>query len=98
MVKLIINKGFFYGAGSLFKWTPEHHIHGVGIAERYFRENRNGTIGLVISGKEYTLDIETGLAFVKKYKSIEKRGGIEIGVVSRDILVHVSSETTNKLF
>lgn len=99
MVKVVINKGFFYGAGTMFGWKGEHHIHGVGIAEKFFRENRNGTILVSVSGKEYLLNVEAALAFINKYKSIETRSGTRIGVVSRDLLMPViteSEEVVNK--
>jgi len=96
MADLNIKNGFWYGAGSKFKWSHEHHIHGVGIAEKFFKGNKE-VISVSVGGAEYTCDLQNALRFIKKYGSIETRGGIRIGVISRDLLVPViKDDSVNK--
>lgn len=84
MKKLKINKGWFYGAGSVYKWNADGYSqYGVGIKRTYFDEE---VIRLDIDGIAYTLDMEKAREFVNKYKSFKVLGKTKLGIVSKSLL------------
>jgi len=83
MKTLKIRNGFFYGAGSTYKWKDDYHTFGVGIARPYFDEKE---IIVEVAKHKYKLDMAKAMKFVKKYRAIRMIKGTKIGIVSKDLL------------
>lgn len=101
MEKFTIHSGFFYGAGSIYKWKDDgYHIHGIGVHMGLLLNNdfleitvkdRTGPIKI----GPYILDCAEALRFISKYNSVKvinKSGvkevpGNQIGVFSKSLLV-----------
>jgi hypothetical protein len=95
-MKLKIEKGFFYGAGSpkVYNWVKDgFHIYGVGVNLDLLKISRlkHEPVEIEIDGEHYELDSQTALEFINNYNSIEKRKGTSIGVVSKSLCVPVEN-------
>ena len=94
--KLVKTDTFFFGAGSMYKWTDDgHHIHGFSVPRGYFNYPE---IDVEIEGKEYTLDMVKAMTFVKKYKAIKQMKYEKCGVVSRSLLVPKETSELDEQF
>ena len=90
MLRLEIFDGWFRAAGNVYKWTPMHHIFGVGINLDIL--NRNSKIQIVVNDSLYDLDCSEALKFIDNYKSIKKvRRGVTLGVISKSLLTHLAT-------
>ncbi len=85
-----IKKGFWWGAGSpkIYNWSKDgYHQFGVGIDKRMlFGFNQ---LRIQIEGKEYLLNTDEAMKFISEYNSTKKIRGIELGVISKTLLMPI---------
>lgn len=90
MKTLKIEKGWFYGAGSMFHWTKDgYDIYGVGVSLDFLWKTTE--IQVDIAGKSYVLNTKEAVDFAKKYRTEEVRKGKHLIVVSKSILSPVET-------
>lgn len=87
MKELKIRQGWYFGAGSVYKWRDDgFHMHGIGINREYFNDPE---LQVEVDGKKYLLDTVKGREFVNKYHAFKRMGESWVGFVSRDLLKEV---------
>lgn len=88
MKKLVIQKGFYYGAGSKYGWNLDnYHIHGVGISKDILTSGPE--IEVEVAGRNYIVNTEDAINFIKRYRSFYQIRGTTIGVISRDLMKEI---------
>lgn len=94
MEKFTIHSGFFFGAGSMYKWQDDgFHIYGIGLNLSLLLNNDYLEITVRSKDKNnwinvgpYILDCAEALKFISRYDSVKKIKGNQVGIISKTLL------------
>lgn len=81
--KLTIRNGWYWSAGKKFGWSDNYAVPGVGIARSWFDED-DFLVG--IGESTYKVNSQEAIDFIRKHKSHERKGKINIGYISQDLM------------
>jgi len=80
-----IKKSWFFSAGKKYGWDKDGlEIKGIGVSMDNLRKNSH--IILKIDGEQYYLLSVDALKFIETYNSIFDAKGVELGIISKDVL------------
>lgn len=82
---LTINKSFYFTAGKKYGFSfPECGVEGLGINIEILQNYKE--IEVIVDGIPYLVDCDRAIAFIKRFKSVEDRKGVMVGIISRSLL------------